>query len=247
MDGMIYVATSSGANILHAQTINANNLANISTPGFKADHPQFVSIMKAQTDTVPSRVYSTMEESRTDFSPGGLLPTGNTMDVAINGEGWMAVMSRDGNESYVRTSSMQVTQEGVLVTANQLPVLGTGGVISLPPGQKIEIGTDGTVTATLIDGENKTSTIIDRIKLVKPENTDLTKMTDGLIRTKTGTPLEPDASVKLTSGYIESSNVNVVDSMMSMIALSRQFEIQLKLLNIAKENSQSADRTIALS
>ena len=244
---MIYVATSSGANILQAQAISANNLANVSTPGFKADHPQFVSVMKAQSDTLPTRVYSSIDGTRTDFSPGGLMPTGNNLDIAVNGEGWLAVMSKDGNESYVRTSSMQVTQEGILVSANQLPILGTGGLISIPAGQQIEIGTDGTITATIIDGENKTSTIIDRFKLVKPDNNDLVKMSDGLIRTKSGAALEPDASVKITSGYIESSNVNVVDSMMNMIALSRQFEIQLKLLNIAKENSQSSDKTIALS
>ena len=247
MDGMIYVATSSGANILQAQSINANNLANVSTPGFKADHPQFVSVMKEEAGTLPSRIYSSIDGTRTDFSPGGLMPTGNNLDIAVNGEGWIAVMSKDGNESYVRTSSMQLNQEGVLVSANQLQVIGTGGLITIPAGQQIEIGTDGTVTATIIDGQNKTSTVIDRIKLVKPENADLVKMSDGLIRTKTGAALEPDASVKLTTGYIESSNVNVVDSMMSMIALSRQFEIQLKLLNIAKENSQSSDRTIALS
>lgn len=247
MDGMIYVATSSGANILQAQAISANNLANVSTPGFKADHPMFSSVMHEAADTLPSRVYSSIGGTRTDFTPGGLMPTGNPMDIAVNGDGWFAIMSKDGNESYVRTSSMQVTQEGLLVTAGQLPVLGTSGPITLPAGQKIEIGSDGTVTATSTDGVNRTPTVIDRIKLVKPENNDLIKMADGLVRSKTGAALEPDASVKLTSGYIESSNVNVVDSMMNMIALSRQFEIQLKLLNIAKENSQSSDRTIALS
>lgn len=244
---MIYVATSSGANILQAQAISANNLANVSTPGFKADHPMFASVMNEVADTLPSRVYSSISGTRTDFTPGGLMPTGNYMDIAVNGDGWFAVMSNSGDEAYVRTSSMEVTQEGLLVTAGKLPVLGTSGPITLPAGQKIEIGSDGTVTATSTDGINRTPTVIDRIKLVKPDNNDLIKMADGLVRTKTGTALEPDASVKLTTGYIESSNVNVVDSMMTMIALSRQFEIQLKLLNIAKENSQSSDRTIALS
>lgn len=247
MDGMIYVATSSSANILQAQTMSANNLANVNTPGFKADHPMFVSVLKESTNTLPSRIYSTIDGSRTDFSPGGMMPTGNTMDIAVNGQGWFAVMSNDGNESYMSTTSMQVTQEGLLVTSNQLPILGASGPITLPAGQKIDIGTDGTVTATPIEGTNLTPTVIDRIKLVKPDNNDLIKMQDGLVRTKTGANLEPDASVKLVTGFLETSNVNVVESMMSMIALSRQFEIQLKLLNIAKENSQSSDRTIALS
>lgn len=244
---MIYVATSSSANILQAQTMSANNLANVNTPGFKADHPLFASYLKEGTDTLPSRVYSVMNGSRTDFTPGGMMPTGNTMDIAVNGQGWFAVMSNDGNEAYMSTTSMQVTQEGLLVTAHQLPILGASGPITIPSGQKIDIGTDGTVTATPMEGTNLTPTVIDRIKLVKPNNNDLIKSQDGMVRTKTGANLEADASVKLVTGFLETSNVNVVESMMSMIALSRQFEIQLKLLNIAKENSQSSDRTIALS
>ncbi len=175
------------------------------------------------------------------------MPTGNTMDIAVNGQGWFAVMTNDGTEAYMSTTSMQVTQEGLLVTSNKLPVLGTSGPITLPAGQKIDMGNDGTVTATPIEGTNLTPTVIDRIKLVKPDNNDLIKSQDGLVRSKTGASPEPDASVKLVTGFLETSNVNVVESMMSMIALSRQFEIQLKLLNIAKENSQSSDRTIALS
>ncbi|MGE3320359.1 MAG: flagellar basal body rod protein FlgF [Candidatus Berkiella sp.] len=247
MDGMIYVGSSSGANIMYAQAMNANNLANANTPGFKADHPQFVSVLEDQLDTLPSRIYSTIDGSVTDFSPGGLMPTGNVMDVSINGEGWLTVAAKDGSESYLRTSSLQVTNEGLLVTASNIPVLGASGPITLPAGQKIEIGTDGTITATSHDGKNSKTIVIDRLKLVKPKNEDLVKMSDGLFRTKSNTPSEPDASVQLVSGYLETSNVNVVESMMNMITLSRQFEIQLKLLSIAKENAQSSDRTIALS
>lgn len=246
MDGMIYVGSSSGANIMYAQAMNANNLANANTPGFKADHPQFVSVMKAQEGTLPSRVYSAIDGSRTDLSPGGLMPTGNEMDVSINGEGWFTVTAKDGNESYMRTASLQVTNEGLLVTANNNPVLGASGPITLPAGQKIEIGTDGTITATSYEGNNAKSIVIDRLKLVKPKNEDLAKMADGLFRNKSGAASEPDASVQIASGYLETSNVNVVESMMNMITLARQFEIQLKLLTIAKENAQSSDRTIAL-
>ncbi len=247
MDGMIYVASSSGANILQAQAISANNLANANTAGFKADHPLFASVLKNSPDTLPSRVFSTIEDTRTDFSAGEMMPTGRNLDVAINGEGWLAVMGNDGAEAYVRTSSMEITQEGLLVTANQFPVLGASGPITLPAGQKIDIGSDGTVTATSVEGNTISKTIIDRIKLVKPDNNELIKMTDGLVRTKTGGALEPDSSVQLASGYLESSNVNVIDSMMTMLALSRHFEMQLKLLTIAKENAQATDRTIGLS
>lgn len=247
MDGMIYLASSSGANILQAQAISANNLANVNTAGFKADHPQFASVLRNSANTLASRVYSTIDDTRTDFSAGELMPTGRNLDISINGEGWLAVMGKDGNEAYIRTSSMEITQEGLLVTSNQFPIMGASGPITLPAGQKIEIGTDGTITATPVEGNNKTPTIIDRIKLVKPENDQLIKMADGLVRPKTEGALEPDSSVKLTSGYLESSNVNVIESMMSMIALSRQFEMQLKLLTIAKENAQATDRTLALS
>lgn len=247
MDGMIYLASSSGTNILQAQAISANNLANVNTAGFKADHPQFASVLRNSADTLPSRVYSTIDGTRTDFSPGEMMPTGRNLDISVNGEGWLAVMGNDGNEAYIRTSSMEVTQEGLLVTSHQFPILGASGPITLPAGQKIEIGTDGTITATSYEGNNVASTIIDRIKLVKPENDQLIKMADGLVRSKTAEAFEPDSSVKLASGYLESSNVNVIESMMTMIALSRQFEMQLKLLTIAKENAQATDRTLALS
>ncbi|HRE31810.1 MAG TPA: flagellar hook-basal body complex protein, partial [Candidatus Berkiella sp.] len=127
-------ATSSSANVLQAQAINANNLANANTPGFKADHPQFVSAYHQSLDTLPSRIYSSINGTRTDFTAGELIPTGRNFDIAVNGEGWLAVSTTDGSEAYIRTNSMEITQEGLLVTANQLPLLGTGGPITLPPG-----------------------------------------------------------------------------------------------------------------
>lgn len=235
MDKMLYIAMSGAKQNMHALSVNANNLANAKTTGFKADLAQARS-MQAFGEGLPSRVFSMTERASQNFDGGSVLTTGRSLDIAITGEGWFAVQSADGSEAYTRAGHLSVTETGALQTANGDLVIGDGGPVFLPlPVTNIKIAADGTVT---VQPEGAPATVQDEvglIKMVNPEVRSLEKGTDGLFRRKDGTVEPADITVRLQSGALESSNVNPVNEMTEMIALQRQFEMQLKLMKTAEE------------
>ncbi|PTQ69978.1 flagellar basal body rod protein FlgF [Pseudomonas sp. GV071] len=246
MDKMLYVAMTGASQNTMAQRAHANNLANISTNGFRRDFEQARS-MQVFGDSFPSRVYAMSERPGTDFTPGTLQDTGNPMDVAVSGEGWMAVQGLDGKEAYVRTASLKIDGLGQLRTGSGLPVLGNGGPISVPPEQKVEIGQDGTITIRALGEAPNVLAEVDRIKLVNPDLKQMEKGLDGMIHYKGTTPPLADTNVKLESGFVETSNVNAVEEMTSILSLSRQFELQVKMMRTAEDDATSLARVLQLS
>lgn len=246
MDKMLYVAMTGASQNTMAQRAHANNLANISTNGFRRDFEQARS-MQVFGDSFPSRVYAMSERPGTDFSPGTLQDTGNPMDVAISGQGWIAVQAQDGSEAYVRTASLQIDGLGQLRTGSGLPVMGNGGPIAIPPEQKVEIGEDGTITVRALGEAPNVLAEVDRIKLVNPDLKQMEKGLDGMIRYKGTQPLQADNNVKVTSGFVETSNVNAVEEMTSILSLSRQFELQVKMMRTAEDDATSLARVLQLS
>lgn len=239
MDRMIYVAMSGAKETILAQATNSHNLANASTPGFLADLQQFRS-MPVYGDGYPTRVYAMSERPNVDFKSGSIIQTGRDLDVALNGKGWIAVQSADGNEAYTRRGDMKLDANGQLTTGNGLPVIGNGGPIAIPPAEKIDIAPDGTISIRPLGQAANELAIVDQIKLINPKNSDMEKGEDGLMRLKDGVSSEPDTALQLVSGTLESSNVNVVDSMVDMIELSRRFEIQVKMMKAADEMEQGS-------
>ena len=247
MDKMLYVAMTGASQNTLAQRAHANNLANISTNGFQRDFEQARS-MPVFGDTFPARVYAMSERPGTDFTPGTLQETGRELDVAVDGQGWIAVQSADGSEAYVRTASLQIDALGQLRTGNGLPVLGNGGPIAVPPEQKVEIGQDGTISIRALGEAPSVMAEVDRIKLVKPDLQNMEKGADGLIRVKGATePVAAEANVRLTSGFLESSNVNAVEEMTAMLSLSRQFELHVKMMRTAEDGATAMARVMQLS
>ena len=247
MDKMLYISMTGASQNTLAQRAHANNLANISTTGFRRDYEQARS-MPVFGDSYPARVYAMTERPATDFTPGSLQETGRDMDVAIDGQGWIAVQAADGSEAYVRTASLQIDALGQLRTGNGLPVLGNGGPIAVPPEQKVEIGQDGTISIRALGEAPNVMAEVDRIKLVNPDPRNMEKGTDGLIRVKGATqPQDADANVRMVSGFVESSNVNAVDEMTSMLSLARQFELHVKMMRTAEDDAASMARVLQLS
>ena len=236
MDRSLYIAMSGAKQTLLAQTANANNLANSQTTGFKADLEQFRS-MPVFGPGFPSRVYAMSERPGSDMSAGGIQTTGRELDIAINGEGWMAVAGKDGKEAYTRAGDLRISPEGFLQTGSGLQVLGEGGPISIPPAEKIEIGQDGTISILPLGEKASTLAVLDRIKLVKPEKGTLEKQSDGLMYGKEPGDIPADADVRVISGVLEGSNVNTIEAMVEMIELARNFELQTKVMKSADENS----------
>jgi flagellar basal-body rod protein FlgF len=245
VDKMLYVAMTGASQNALAQRAHANNLANISTSGFQRDLEQARS-MPVFGDSFPARAYAMTERPATDFSPGAMQETGRDLDIAIGGDGFIAVQAPDGSEAYVRTASLNIDALGVLRAGNGMPVMGNGGPIAVPPEQKVEIGQDGTISIRAMGEGPRVMAEVDRIKLVNPDVKTLNKGLDGMIHTKSGQPADADANVQVVSGFLEASNVNAVEEMTSVLALSRQFELHVKMMTTAKEGDEAMARVLQI-
>jgi len=247
MDRSLYIAMSGAKQTLLEQNSNANNLANMQTTGFKSDLEWFRS-RPVFGEGYPTRVYAMIEKPGTDFSPGAMQTTGRDLDVAINGEGLIAVQGDDGKEAYTRAGDLRITPEGFLRTGKGLQIIGQNGPITIPPAEKLTIGSDGTISIVPMGAGNATTlAVLDRIKLVKPAMNDMEKLGDGLLHPKNGTPLVASADVSLTQGVLEGSNVNAFVAMTEMIELARNFELQTKVMKNVDENSGASAKLMQMA
>jgi flagellar basal-body rod protein FlgF len=246
MDRLIYVAMTGAKQILEQQATTSHNLANVSTSGFRAQLDTFRTVPVVNSQ-LPTRAFAVDSTIGTDFRVGPIQQTGRDLDIAIQGKGWIAVEREDGSEGYTRSGSLKINENGVLQTQSGLNVLGDGGPISVPPDVKIAIGKDGTISSVEA-GSTPGSTIqVGRLKLVNPDETNLVRGEDGLFVTKDGEPADADANVAVIGGSVEGSNVNVVDAMVSMISLARQFEMHMDSLKRAESNDTKASEFLALN
>ncbi len=239
MDRIIYTAMNGARQIMLKQASNNHNLANLNTTGFRADLDAFRS-NPMYGPGQPSRVYAQDNRAGVDFAQGQLITTGNDLDIAIAGDGFIAVQDKDGDESYTRRGDLRISPGGILENGAGYPVMGNGGPIAIPPYEKLDIGRDGTISIKPLGQSAASMAVIDRIKLVKPNTLDLEKTRSGLFRLTNGEQADADASVKLETGAIETSNVNPIEAMVNMIELARQFEMQINILKQAKEMDASA-------
>jgi flagellar basal-body rod protein FlgF len=239
MDRFLYVSMSGAKETMRAQTANNHNLANASTTGFRADLSAFQT-RNVQGSGFASRAYATNATTGWDASQGSLLSTGRDLDVGVHGNGWIAVQGSDGKEAYTRAGDLRVDANGILMTGTGLPVLGDSGPLSVPPNNSIQVGGDGTISIVPLGQGPETTSSVGRIKLVNPDPATLTRGSDGLFRTIDGSDAPPDANVKLASGVLESSNVNVADAMVNMIELARHFDLQVKAMHTAEENGAAS-------
>jgi len=241
MDRLIYLAMSGAKATMQRQETLANNLANVSTTGFRAELAAFRAV-PVEGSGASTRVYALESTPGYDASPGQVAATGRNLDVAMRGAAWLAVQGRDGTEAYTRGGSLDIDAEGNLVTTSGLTVLGDGGPIQVPPDTQVSIAADGTVSATDANGR---STSIGRLKLVTPEGP-LVRGSDGLFRGSDG-DLAADSNARVQDGALEGSNVSAVETMVQMIAAARQFEAQMKSLTTAEGNDKTASQLLSVS
>lgn len=246
MDRMLYLSMNGAKQTMLAQAAANNNLANANTTAFRADFSAFRA-MPVYGPGEPTRVYAMTERPATDLTPGVLQTTGRDLDMAIQGSGWFAVQSADGGEAYTRAGDLRIAAGGLVTNGAGRPVLGNGGPIVLPPADKIEIGVDGTISIIAAGQPAASLTVIDRMKLVNPDASQLVKGDDGLMRLRDGGAPEADATVHLVAGALESSNVNVVDALVQQITLARQYELQVKMMRAAGENDAATTQMMKMS
>jgi flagellar basal-body rod protein FlgF len=240
MDKFVYVAMSGATETLRAQAANNHNLANASTTGFRADLSAFES-QAVSGSGYPSRVYATSQDVGWKQDQGALMTTGRDLDVALNGEGWIAVQDPStGREAYTRAGDLHIDAENQLRTATGLAVMGDNGPLSVPPNASLLISGDGSISVVPQGQSPATNAIVGRIKLVNPPAASLARGSDGLFRMRDGTDAPADANVHLAVGSLEASNVNVADSLVQMIELSRRFEMQIKAVRTAEDTAAAS-------
>jgi len=245
VDRMLYVAMSGAKQAMEQQASVANNMANVSTPGFRAQVNSFRAV-PVVGDAPSTRSFVVATTPGADFSHGPLTQTGRDLDVAVHGDGWLVVQTPDGGEAYTRVGNLQVGADGQLLTMGARPVVGEGGALVVPPGSKVQIAANGAITARGAGDPLVGVAEVGRLKLVNPPTADLVRGEDGLFRMRDGVrPPEADANVVVAAGMIEGSNVNPVEAMVAMIANGRSFEMQMKSIQTADTNAQSANKLLA--
>ncbi|HCB2272356.1 TPA: flagellar basal body rod protein FlgF [Citrobacter koseri] len=240
MDRLIFTAMSGASRSLSQQQIHANNLANVNTQGFRSDLDNAIS-QQVNGEGYASRYMALPTQGGVDMTPGAIRETGRNLDIAIKGDGLIALTS--GNrEVYTRNGQIDVSPEGDL-SINGLPVEGDNGPIVLPPFSSVSIGEDGVITIVPDDGDIAAPVDVDRIKLVNIPVSDLSKNVDGFLVSNTA--INPrDEEVMVASGHLETANVSAINEMVASIALNRQFEAQIKMMKAAEDLANSGNRLI---
>ena len=193
------------------------------------------------------RVYTNDKVAGADFQQGSVMTTGRDLDITINGDGWFVVQADDGSMGYSRRGDLRIDPNGLVTNgANQI-VLGEGGPITLPQFESLVIGRDGTISIRAAGQNASTLLAVDRLLLVNPATDQLFRGEDGLFRTKDGSEAPADASVTITSGALESSNVNAVDAMVRMMEYARHYETQVKMMKLARENDAASARLMRMN
>jgi len=246
MDRALYVGMSGAIQALQAQTINSNNLANASTIGFKAQ------LAEAQSALVPGAALPSRTAVRSgaggwDASAGALQQTGRDLDVAFADGSWLAVQAADGSEAYTRRGDLQIDNLGQLRLGSGQPVMGDGGPLSVPAASSISIGADGTISIVPQGQSAAAPAVVGRLKVVTADAAQLSRGADGLMRTQPGVTLNASPGAVVSSGTLESSNVNLASCMVDMISLARQFELQMQLMKKTDENAAASSQIMKLS
>ncbi|WP_029592503.1 flagellar basal body rod protein FlgF [Franconibacter pulveris] len=251
MDHAIYTAMGAASQTLNQQAVTASNLANASTPGFRAQLNALRAV-PVEGLSLNTRTLVTASTPGANMSQGEFNYTSRPLDVAVQQDGWLAVQAADGSEAYTRNGNIQVGPTGQL-TIQGNPVMGEGGPIAVPEGSQITIAADGTISALNPGDPANTVAPVGRLKLVKAEAGDVVRGDDGLFRVspqaqaQRGTALQADATVRVMPGVLEGSNVKPVEAMTDMIANARRFEMQMKVISSVNDNEQRANQLLSIS
>ncbi|NMF91371.1 flagellar basal-body rod protein FlgF [Aromatoleum petrolei] len=244
MDRLIYTAMTGAKHTMGQQAAVSHNLANATSTGFRAELHKLRAV-PVQGEGLATRAFVVDASVASNFEAGPMQHTGRPLDVAVEGKGWLVVQLPDGREAYTRDGSLQLSPNGVVQTRSGLPVLGDGGPVTIPPDNEFLIGKDGTISALQAGGAENVINVIGRLKLVNPPEASLVRGDDGLFRLQDGAVAPQDENVRVAGGYLEGSNVSVVDQMVQMISLARQFEMQTKMLQTAEANDRAGAQVLS--
>jgi flagellar basal-body rod protein FlgF len=246
MDRILYTASNGAARILEQQSAIANNMANVSTTGFREQLAIYRSVpVVPQAGELPTRVSTVASTPGSRFGQGAMVETGHALDAAIAGQGWFAVQTPQG-EAYTRSGEFAVNQENQLVTLGGLPVLSNDGrPIEIPERGSVTFATDGQMSALGAGDNPRDIQMLAQLKLVNPPPNQLQRGDDGLFRLAGGQPAQADAAVRIAPGFVEKSNVNPAGAMVAMISNARQFELQMQVIKNASTNEERGNSVLS--
>jgi flagellar basal-body rod protein FlgF len=244
IDRFAFTAMTGAKHAMGQLATTTHNMANLQTPGFREMLSMFRAV-PVEGASADSRSFVVDSTPGADWTPGTVSPTGNPLDIAIQDQGLFVVRRNDGQEAYTRAGKFHIDAQGFLVNSAGLAVLDDeGSEIQIPPGSKdIQFSSNGTIRVTL-PGQMLETTVA-RLKLVNPLPHTLERLPDGLF----GTTEELDASadVQVLQGSLEGSNVNAAQAMVQMIAQNRLFDLNIRLVQAAEQNSKTAGTLMSLS
>lgn len=246
MDRSLYINSVGLANIERAQAARANNLANASTPGFRADLARVTAREVVGDNLYASRVYGVNEGAGVDFAQGAHVSTGRDLDVAIAGEGFFAVLDAEGQEAYSRDGRFEIDNIGRLLDSRGQQVMGRGGPVALPPYESVLIGADGAITIRP-EGQGPEALVqVDQLKLVNPETHNLYKAANGNLYGRDFAVFGVAEGVQVNSGFVESSNVNAINELTEILSLARQFELEVRMMKVAETNDEASSQLLRI-
>lgn len=251
MDRLIYTAMTAMNAAMDRQRVVANNLANASTPGFRQEIFA-VTPATLKDGSLEARAMARGNVRGADMTAARVVPTGNPLDVALEGQALLAYQSPDRQgEIYSRRGDLRVAASGVIENGEGLAVLGEGGTpITVPPGFRISIAADGTILASDPAAPNAPAEAIDRLRMVNPEGSPLAKGIDSFLKVPgingVNGVLPPDPTARLSSGALEQSNVETADTLVQMIEAQRAFEQRAKIIRTASELDEAGSGLMAI-
>jgi flagellar basal-body rod protein FlgF len=247
MDKVIYTAMTGASQAFEQLATTSQNLANVNTSGFRAHIDSFQAIPVQGPAQFNTRTQVSNATIGADLKMGALNKTDRDLDFAMQGQGWIAVRAEDGSEAYTRNGAMEISPTGILITQSGNQVVGEGGPITIPPDSKIILGKDGTLSTIVPGTVPAVVNQLGRIKLVNPPPDNIERRPDGLFKTKQGGDATADVNLHIVSGYLEGSNVNLIESMVNMINMGRSFETHMNMIKKADDNSAKASQIMSLN
>ncbi|NAW57042.1 MULTISPECIES: flagellar basal body rod protein FlgF [unclassified Vibrio] len=241
MDSLLFTATSGASRVLKAQHVRSNNLSNADTAGFRADMERVRSV-PLHGSGFDGRTMVATNSAMTRFDAGDIVKTGRPLDVAIMGDGYLTVQTPEGQEAYTRAGNIEVDNFGALYV-NGFPLMGDNGPLILPDYQKVEISERGQVSVIPPGGGAELE--VGRLKLVKPPMEELQKESDSLLHNVAGVPFEADETVQLAPEHIEGSNVSAIDELLTVMSLTRNFEMQIRMMKTAETLAQAGNKLMS--
>lgn len=246
MDRLIYTALSGMNAAMDRQRAVANNLANASTVGFKAEEFS-VAPITVKGDGHEARAFSQGAVRGANLAGGAVTYTGQPLDVALAGNALLALQAPDGSEVYSRRGDLSVAASGTLQNGDGLPVMGEAGPITVPAGAILSISEDGTLYQRDPAAADAPPTAVARLKLANPAGSAVVKDINGWLRVPDDGALPGDPTARLIPQSLESSNVDTATTLVQMIEAQRAFEQRAKIISTAEQLDQSSARLMSLN